>query len=589
MLEATRGNYARAVQDFKRARREASMQQLVSRMRGESNELLAYDVVVDGLQIVNTVQRGLQEVQLAAIVGSVGRYQDFTRTFLPKKDSDEERWAGVKTAVLSMKGWPPIDLYQVGEVYFVRDGNHRVSVARQLGNETISAYVTEIKTKVPLTLDDNPGQVIAKIEYAHFLEETGLDKVRPDADLLMTISGQYWHLKQQIATQQQRLAKAGKTIAWETAVASWYDDVYLPVVALIQQQGVLRHFPSLTETDFYLLVVNHLQDLEEALGWEINTKTAVADLATHEDEGLLARVAHAFVPDELEEGPAPGQWRKLRWQESDWEKMRWYKNRRKWQRWDRLFADYLIPIVGDPSDWEVVDQAIWLAQRERDRLIGMHVVADEAEAQQEKAQYIKAEFLRRCAARNIPADFVFEKNSNDINGILRQAMWADVVMLSLTNPPGAHVRDRLYSFFSQIVQRCPRPILAFPEGSRSPMSRMLLLYDGSPKADEALFVAAYLWLRWPCSLTVLTVETENTAAACLDEARTYLEARGVTDVTYVLRQKPIATAVLETAESHDINFLIMGGFGRRPMQHLVVGSTVGHMLREFKNPMLICR
>ncbi|MEM7116253.1 MAG: universal stress protein [Chloroflexota bacterium] len=588
----TRGNYERAVQDFRRARREAGMQQLVSRLRGQSNDLLAYDVVVDGLQVVDTVERGLQEVSLEAVVGSVGRYQDFTRTFLPKKDSDEERWAGVKTAVLSMKGWPPIDLYQVGEVYFVRDGNHRVSVARQLGNTTISAYVTEIKTKVPLSLDDNPGRVIAKVEYARFLEATGLDKVRPEADLMMTVSGQFGHLQEQIQVHRLRLtSERGEAIEWEMAVASWYDDVYMPVVRLIREQNVQRSFPSLTEADFYVLVVTRLHELENVLGWEINTKTAVADLATSEkqEQGVLSRVAQAMVPEELEDGPEPGQWRKLRWQEADWQKMKWYKNRAIWQRWDRLFADYLVPVWGEESDWAVVDKAIAMARRERDRLIGVRVVPNEATAQQEALQAIKTEFLRRCAARDVPAHFVFEVATNPISGLVRQATWSDIVIISLTRPPGSQMIDRWQSFFAQFVRRCPRPILAIPDGSNSPMNRMLLLYDGSPKSEEALFVAAYLWLRWPNSLTVLTVETENTPASRLDEAKEYLQARGVMDVTYVLRQKPIADAVLETAVSYNSNFLIMGGFGMSLFSHLVLGSTVDHMLRDFKNPILICR
>ena len=325
------------------------------------------------------------------------------------------------------------------------------------------------------------------------------------------------------------------------------------------------------------------------LGWEINTKTAVADLAAAEKPGVLSRVAQAMVPEELEEGPEPGQWRKLRWQETDWEKMRWYKNRRQWQRWDRLFADYLVPISDDETDWEVLEQAIWLAQRERDRLIGLHIVSDEVAIQGEAAQALKEQFLQRCAAADVPADFVFEVASNHVNGMVRQAVWADVVVISLTNPPGLHLLDRWHSFFSQLVQRCPRPILAIPDGTRSSMSRMLLLYDGSAKSQEALFVAAYLWLRWPCSLTVLTVETENTSASQLDEARDYLTARGVDKAVYVLRQKPIAEAALETAVQHRSNLLIMGGFGQSPLSHLMLGSTVDHMLREFKNPILICR
>ena len=147
------------------------------------------------------VERGLQEIPLDKIVGSVGRYQDFTRSFLPKKDSDEVRWATVRAAINDMKGMPPIEVYQIGEVYFVKDGNHRVSVARQLGTTTISAYVTEIETRVPLTADDNPDEVICKAGYADFLEKTNLDHHFPKADLLMTISGHYQVMLDQITVE----------------------------------------------------------------------------------------------------------------------------------------------------------------------------------------------------------------------------------------------------------------------------------------------------------------------------------------------------------------------------------------------------
>jgi len=142
---------------------------------------------------------------------------------------------------------------------------------------------------------------------------------------------------------------------------------------------------------------------------------------------------------------------------------------------------------------------------------------------------------------------------------------------------------------SQIIQRCPRPIMVIPDGAKWPLDNVLLAYDGSPKADEALFVAAYLKSRWPLSLTVMTVVTELTSAETLEKARAYLAEQGVTDAAFVLREKPIAEAVLETAVTHEINSLIMGGFGYRPVKHMVLGSTVDRILREFPHPILICR
>ena len=175
------------------------------------------------------------------------------------------------------------------------------------------------------------------------------------------------------------------------------------------------------------------------------------------------------------------------------------------------------------------------------------------------------------------------------NIIIKRAAFADLVVLNLAHPPGPQPRERLGNRFSQLVQRCPRPILAVPSGAKIKMQRALLAYDGSPKADEALFVATYLASRWQLSLTVVTVETEYTSAAALEQARAYLTRHGVDDVTYVLRQMPIAEAVLETADAYKIDYLIMGGFVFRPMMHLMLGSRVDTILRRFKHPILICR
>ena len=98
----------------------------------------------------------------------------------------------------SPTGVPPIDVYQIGDSYFVMDGNHRVSVARQMGATYIEAYVTECRTRVPLSPDDDPNDLIVKAEYADFLENTKLDQIRPEVDLQVTTPGQYWELETHI-------------------------------------------------------------------------------------------------------------------------------------------------------------------------------------------------------------------------------------------------------------------------------------------------------------------------------------------------------------------------------------------------------
>jgi len=574
-------NYYAAVRDFDRARKKAAVQQLMARLTGKSVELLSYNEVHAKLKASGEIKRGLREIPLDAIVGSVGRYKDFTRSFLPKRDSDEERWSRVRARVNDMTGLTPIEVYKLGEVYFVKDGNHRVSVARQLGSRTITAYVTEVETRVPLTPDVDPDEIICKSRYIDFLEQTNLDKLRPKANLLMTFCGRYQVLLEQIKTHGRKLQEGRETPPTRDEVVKlWYEQLYLPVVKQIRELGILRNFPGLTETDIYVLFSERWFEIQEALGREIDQELVVAELAKEESQRhrpvytrVGERLIDAIVPDELEDGPVPGHWRKQQIAQG---------------RQDRLFNDYLVAISGRQSDWDMLDEVIRLAQMENDRLHGLHVVPHRSDRSEPPAIQIRDQFIERCQAAGISADFSIQSGKvADI--IIKNAAWADVVVTALSHPPGAQPLARLSHGFNYLVQRCPRPILAIPSGAKCRLDRLLLAYDGSPKAEEALFVATYLASRWPVSLVVVTVETEHTSAEAMRRAQHYVEQYGVTGTEYVLKQKPIAEAIMTTAEEQDSGMLIMGGFGFRPMLHLVLGSTVDQILREFRKPILICR
>ena len=162
-----------AAEDFREARRRAAMEGIIARLTGRSVELLSFEDVRRKLKVEGGAGRERRPIPLDAIVGSVGRYNDFSRSFLPKNKSDEERWTGVKTAMKKSTGLPPIEVYQIDQAYFVVDGNHRVSVARRQGAETIEAFVTVCHTKVPLGPDVKPDDLIVKAEYADYYDGIG--------------------------------------------------------------------------------------------------------------------------------------------------------------------------------------------------------------------------------------------------------------------------------------------------------------------------------------------------------------------------------------------------------------------------------
>jgi uncharacterized ParB-like nuclease family protein len=268
-----------ALRAFRQARWRADLQKLWARLTGQSGELLCYFEVHDLLlpEAGFTVVR--QEIPVASIVGSVERCSDYTQGFLPLKDSDQGRWTRVKQAFASAKALPPIRVYRAGEVYFVVDGNHRVSVARQLGRTHIEAHVVQIQARVPLAIGDRPAELALKRSYARFLEATRLHELRPEADLWLAMPEGYAALQAEIEARRSSLAAAGhQEILVEEAAANWYDTIYLPVVEAIRRNISLAR-GDWTEASLYLALRAHHAALQEASGQEISLDLAVADLA----------------------------------------------------------------------------------------------------------------------------------------------------------------------------------------------------------------------------------------------------------------------------------------------------------------------
>jgi len=552
----------------------------MARLTGASTELLNYEEVRQKLKGTRTTSRGLQNIPIDAIVGSVGRYTDFTRSFLPRRDTDQSRWTGVEAAMTDMTGLPPVEVYQIGDTYFVMDGNHRVSVAKQLGATHVEAYVTELHTRVPLSPDVQPQDLIVKAEYAEFLERTHLDELLPDADLSMSLPGKYQELEEHISVHRYFMGiEQNREIPYEEAVAHWYDTVYLPVVQMIRENGILRDFPDRTETDLYLWILDHRDELGQELAWEIEPEVAAEDLVSKFSPKLgqvirrvIQRIRAILLPKGITPGPAPGKWRRARTGKAPGE---------------HLFSRILVAVNGEESGWHVVDQALEVARREEGRLVGLHVVASKQELESETVRAIRAEFTHRCEEAGVSSQWVVEVG-NVAEKMCEVGRWLDLVVINLAYPPGNRPIARLSSGLRTLIQHCAVPILAIPQIPLS-MNRILLAYDGSSKAKEALFVSTYLAGRWNASLAVVTVLEENhTTPETMKLARRYLERHGI-DATYVEKQGDVGPAILEAAAEHESELIVMGGYGFNPVLEIVLGSAVDQVLRESRQPVLICR
>ena len=324
----------------------------------------------------------------------------------------------------------------------------------------------------------------------------------------------------------------------------------------------------------YLVLSERHDELEEALGWDVEIETAVTDLIDSEKkpESFINRFLNFFVP-ELEQGPEPGLWRRQQLAR---------------QRNNHLFEHMLVEINGREDGWLLLDELLEMAKFDQDHILGLHVVPNESILGQKKVQKIRQIFDERCAAAHIKGELAIEVNTNPTVPLLKWSAWSDLIVVNCERPPIYGALPRLDPHIRQLVQHSPRPMVIVPTGGKIDFSRACLGYDGSPKAKEALFMATYMASKWGTSLTIVTVETSQTSIEQLNQAKQYIEKRNV-KANYVLRKKGIVDSLLEEAENHDCTYFVMGGFSFRPFRHLVLGSTAERILRESQIPVFICR
>ncbi len=268
-------NYMEGVGAFQNARLRAFWHDFASFLRGKSAELLSFEEIRTRLRLREENYKGLQDIPLDRIVGSVGRYRDFNDQFLPRKNRMQERWSRVYAVASSMTGLPPIEVYQVGDLYFVRDGNHRVSVARQIGATHIQAHVTELPTTIPLWPGMTEEQLDAAAVYAAFLDETRLPHLRPHhVSLLLSEASRYPDLLGHVYLHRSIMEQTeGRSISIPEAAANWYDNVYRPAVTLIRKYGILEHADGRTEADLYLWLVDYLSEIRQQYGEQSETRS----------------------------------------------------------------------------------------------------------------------------------------------------------------------------------------------------------------------------------------------------------------------------------------------------------------------------
>jgi nucleotide-binding universal stress UspA family protein len=558
---STNPQYRVAVQDFQSAHLQAKLQGVLARVTGRSNELLSYDEIASKLKLQGRSDKGLQMIPVDAIVGSVGRYTDFTRTFLPRRLQDRQRWAMIKAVALdpAAAGLPPIEVYKVSEVYFVIDGNHRVSIARQEGWKSMEAHVIEIQTDIPLTPDVQPDELIIKTEYADFLQQTQLNRLPDFMDLRITIPGGYQKLLDEICLCRCQIQEEDqKECTLQDSAASWYHEIYLPFDEAVRERGMMRWFPNRTVTDLYVWMTEHRGELEKELGWSIRPEVAAQSVVQNKNRRASSEESQI------------GSWRKAR-----------LLNRYT----EHLFRDLLVPVNKNSKTHAALEQAIRVAKLEEANIHGLHIVKTAEEAKSPEVLALQEEFNQICANEEILGTLAVEVG-DPTQKILERSALTDLIVIKISHPPSTGIKA-LGSHIRTLIARSSRPILVLP-GDISELRHALLAFDGSPKAKEALFVATYLAEQWQTKLTVLTGLDNAVSDTSVHEfAQNYLEFNEIE--ADFLSTKYSAEALHATAKEIQADLVIMGGYSGSILKEMTVGSSVNFMLRESQLPILICR
>lgn len=299
-----------AQEDFSRARNKAWINEMQNIMHPDKKRLLSLNDVKKILKPKNEVYIGLKTIPIKKIVGSEGRYNDFDNHFLPRSNELKQRWVNIDQAHLSDIVLPPIQLYELGGLYFVRDGNHRVSVAKTQGVEFIDAEVISLQSEVQLPPDvrlDTLLDAVIRYEKRVFYNETHFGDLTDYWDLDFTATGRYDVIYNHILVHKYYMNEQQHTeIDFNDALVAWYKTVYLPVIAVIDKYTLLSDFKDRTKSDIYVWIVKHWDRLKQKNGNDFSLDDAARDFveleqASHARHGSFFTRLKALLQQYLAE------------------------------------------------------------------------------------------------------------------------------------------------------------------------------------------------------------------------------------------------------------------------------------------------
>jgi len=281
-------------EDFTKARNKALFNEIQHFLNPDETKLLSLTDMKKMLKPTGEVYQGMQAVPVDLIVGSEGRYKDFDNHFFPKNLHLKKRWENIDLAHLQDVILPPIKLYELGGLYFVRDGNHRVSVAKSKGIECLDAEVTSLQSEIKLKPKSSPKQMIKQVlqyEKRLFYNETNFGDITEYWWLDFSTPGQYDVIYNHILIHKYYINQNQKEeISMTNAIGSWYDTVFIPVINVIKKQHIMRKFKKRTTADMYVWIIKYWDELKKKFGSDISLDKAAEDFTKKFGSGIIKKI-----------------------------------------------------------------------------------------------------------------------------------------------------------------------------------------------------------------------------------------------------------------------------------------------------------
>ena len=257
---------AKSEEDFNKAHAKAFINEIQHLLSPEEASLISLNDVKQMIKSNAETYIGMKVIPIDKIVGSEGRYKDFDNRFFPKSTHLKNRWQHVDEAALNDITLPPIKVYEIAGLYFVRDGNHRVSVAKTRGTEFIDAEVVSLQSEIKLKKADSLKEIqkqIINYEKRVFYSETGFGDITDYWCLDFSSPGRYDVNYHHILTHKYYMNQNKPTeVSMEEAIKSWFYNVYFPLASIIREKYILRDFPGRTLGDLYVWTVRYWDDLK---------------------------------------------------------------------------------------------------------------------------------------------------------------------------------------------------------------------------------------------------------------------------------------------------------------------------------------